>query len=88
MCKPLSEIMLKSDDEDDIFLTSVHEKYSARPEQLESMCLAEFATTYRSVGKSKSADDDDDHLHDDEDDDNNDFSREPAQLLNCRMVLE
>jgi len=38
MCKPLSEIVNKGDNDEDIYLTSVHEKYSVRPDSLESMC--------------------------------------------------
>ena len=46
---PKSEFELANMDEDDenVFMTSIHDMYAARPDQMESMCLAEFATQYR-----------------------------------------
>jgi len=54
MSKPYSEIELKDENDTDLFLTSIHEKYSSRPANLESMCLAEFAKSYRSLCQTSS----------------------------------
>ena len=34
------------DDNEDIFMTSIHDQYQARSDDLEDMCLADFATKY------------------------------------------
>ena len=33
-------------DDEDIYTTSIHDRYAARPDDLENMCLARFAVTY------------------------------------------
>ena len=40
--------MLKDmdDDSEDIFMWSIHDRYIARPDELEDMCLADFAAKY------------------------------------------
>ena len=45
---PKSEEVLKGleDDEENIYMTSVHDRYAARPDQLEGMCLAKFAVAF------------------------------------------
>ena len=45
------ELAELDDDDEDIFKPSIHDRYASRPEELESMCLAEFATKF-SVGES------------------------------------
>lgn len=76
LSKPYEEIECKEDDDKDIFFTSVHDKYSSRPKNLECMCLAEFTTNYRSLSQQRV----DDHLHDDEAEDE-DFSTEPGSVI-------
>ena len=34
------------EDEDNVYMTSIHDRYAARPDCLESMCLAKFAVNY------------------------------------------
>ncbi len=46
MTKPTAELDLMEDDDDDIFVKGLHEKYSARPESMEDVCLASFAVNY------------------------------------------
>ena len=72
MCKPMTDIANKNDDDQDLFLPYIHDKYSSRPNSLEPMCLAEFATTYRSLSTTQTINID--HLHEDDDDDDHDFS--------------
>jgi len=85
MCNPYSKIVNKDDDDADLFLMSVHDKYSARPDSLESMCLAEFAKTYRSLGTGSKVDID--HLHEDADNDEEDFSSEAGSVIRLRTNL-
>ena len=43
-------------DDDDVFATSLIDRYDARPYNLENLCLAEFAVNYDVVaGKKKAA---------------------------------
>ena len=45
---PKSEFELagKEDDDEDVFMASVHDRYAARPDEMENVCLAQFATQY------------------------------------------
>ncbi len=56
--RPLKEIEQMKEDSDNIWSTNVIDKYLARPknEEFESLCLADFATNYSAVRKSKSPD--------------------------------
>ena len=40
------ELAGKEDDDEDVFMASVHDRYAARPDEMENVCLAEFATQY------------------------------------------
>ena len=53
MTKHQWELAELDDDDEDIFKPSIHDRYASRPKELESMCLAEFATKF-SVGESSS----------------------------------
>ena len=53
MLKHQWELAELDDDDEDIFKPSIHDHNASRPEELESMCLAEFATKF-SVGESSS----------------------------------
>ncbi len=46
MTKPSAELDLMEDDDEDIFVKGLHEKYAARPESMEDICLASFAVNY------------------------------------------
>ena len=37
---------LDDDDDENVFATSIIDRYGAQPHELQNMCLAEFATTY------------------------------------------
>ena len=46
------------DDDEDIFTTSIHDRYAARSNDKEAMCLAKFAVSYDVVyGQNKDQDD-------------------------------
>ena len=44
--KPQSQLAQLHDDNEDIFATSLIDRYAARPVSLQNMCLATFAATY------------------------------------------
>ena len=44
--KPQSQLAQLHDDAEDIFATSLTDRYAARPVSLQNMCLASFAVTY------------------------------------------
>ena len=44
--KPQSQLAQLHDDDEDVFATSLIDRYGARPVSLQNMCLATFAVTY------------------------------------------
>ena len=46
LLKSKHELEKLKDDSDDIYMTSLIDRYTARPESLNDMCLAEFAANY------------------------------------------
>ena len=88
---PKSKEKLKNveDDDEDIFMTSIHDRYAARPNELNNLCLAKFAVAYDvQYSKSCSGEKSDHHniLDDngnsdlsDEDDSNQEDSRKDKQ---------
>ncbi|KAK3100749.1 hypothetical protein FSP39_024640 [Pinctada imbricata] len=65
MIKPRYVLEKMKDDDTDIFVPNIIDKYAARPAKLEKMCLAEFSSIYVS-GKKKSKDeiiDENDDVH-------------------------
>ena len=44
--KQLSDM---NEEEDDVYMTSIHDKYAACPELLQNMCLATFAVSYEPI---------------------------------------
>ena len=46
LLKPIDQIQYMDDNSEDLYLTSLIERYAARPDQLDHMCLAEFAANY------------------------------------------
>eukprot|EP00918_Siedleckia_nematoides_P010346 GHVU01022581.1.p1 GENE.GHVU01022581.1~~GHVU01022581.1.p1 ORF type:complete len:191 (+),score=18.19 GHVU01022581.1:65-574(+) len=55
MSLPLSALENKSDDAEDIWMTSLPDRYKARPQtsEFENMCMADFASEYRVVYESE-----------------------------------
>ena len=50
--RPLSYLGNLEDDDEDIFVSGIGDKYSKRPSSLESWCLAAFAAWYKTANKS------------------------------------
>ena len=46
LLKPINQIQDMDDDSEDIYQTSLIDRYAVRPNMLNQMCLAEFATNY------------------------------------------
>ena len=56
MPKSNSLLAEKDDNDEDIWMASVHDRYAARPDQMENVCLAAFATQYTTCsGNNKNA---------------------------------
>ena len=47
------DLELMADDDEDIFMTSIHDRYAARPDSLNDMCLACFAVNYDTTGSNE-----------------------------------
>ena len=49
---PKSDKMLNEleEEEDNVYITSIHDRYAARPDSLDDICLAKFAVNYEPVG--------------------------------------
>ena len=77
MLKPMSVIEAMDNDSEDIFMNSLIDKYINRPDDLEGMCLAEFASKY---SNSTGEHDVEDHLPD-----NPDPSRGPQRLPKIKL---
>ena len=50
--KPQSQLAQLSDNDEDIFVTSLLDRYAARPVSLQNSCLATFAVTYDVIQSS------------------------------------
>lgn len=49
MLKPTKELQKMEEDSENIYLTSLIDRYAARPDSLNDMCLADFAANYSHV---------------------------------------
>ena len=56
---PRFDLNTLDDAEEDVFATSVHDRYAARPNTLDEMCLAQFATSYEVSSRADSVSPDD-----------------------------
>ena len=61
MLKSLSQLEHMDDDNEFVYMTSILDKYAARPFRLNNLCLAEFASMY-TYTKSSNTDDSDDEM--------------------------
>ena len=57
---PKSGIILDSldDDDENVYMTSIHDRYSCSPDSLDDMCLAKFAVSYEPHLSTSMPDDD------------------------------
>ena len=68
------------DDDDNVFATSLIDRYAARPYELQNMCLATFAVTYDVATSSPSLEQNED-INIDMDNLNNDNSENPKMIM-------
>ena len=77
------------EDEENIYMTSIHDRYASHPESLENMCLAKFAVTYEPKYESSAAENDEltinENPNDDENEDMNENDRN--QLIKLKNNL-
>ena len=58
LLKPINQIEHMDEDSEDIYQTSLIDRYAARPYQLNSMCLPEFAANYTTRSEQELSEDD------------------------------
>ena len=58
--KPKLQLAQLHDDDEDVFATSVIDRYAARPLALQNICLAEFAVMYDEIQSSTKTEDSED----------------------------
>ena len=75
---PKSKEKLKNleDDDEDIFMTSIHDRYAARPNELNNLCLAKFAVAYDVQYSKSCSGEKSDHHNILDDNENSDLSDE------------
>ncbi len=59
MMKPLSVILAMESDDEDVYCHNMVDRYSARPQHLENLCLAEFVANYTTDRKDSGAEEND-----------------------------
>ena len=50
--KPKSQLTQLHDDDEDVFTTSLNDRYAARPLALQNICIATFSVTYDVIQSS------------------------------------
>ena len=82
--KSQEQLLQLSDDDENVFATSVIDRYSARPQELKQMCLAKFPVNYEPSSSSgnETVEPDIDAEHNEYDDNNQDDYMEKIKLKN------
>uniref|UniRef100_A0A0L8GT30 OTU domain-containing protein n=1 Tax=Octopus bimaculoides TaxID=37653 RepID=A0A0L8GT30_OCTBM len=80
MLKPQKILQGMDEDDEDIFCTSSLDRYAMRPDVLEDMCFAEFASTY-TIGGKDAADHIPDVLHRSDDIEGGDNNLDTAEIV-------
>ena len=62
LLKPTKQIQYMDEDSEDIYQTSLIDRYAARPDHLNNMCLAEFAANYTTHNGNELTEDNTDAL--------------------------
>ena len=74
------QLALMEDNDNNVFATSLIDRYAARPNELQNMCLATFAVTYDVATSSPSLEQNED-INIDMDNLNNDNSENPKIIM-------
>ena len=78
-------------DEENIYMTSIHDRYASCPESLENMCLAKFAVTYEPKYESSGAENDELNINENPDDDENEDDlneNDRNQFIKLKIILD
>jgi biopolymer transport protein ExbD len=86
--KSAAQLSNKDDDDEDIFETSLIDRYAARPDSLEKICLATFASQYSTKYEQESGDNDRDDAPRKANDDGDENSQNDRQNCNERIQLK
>jgi biopolymer transport protein ExbD len=86
--KSAAQLSNKDDDDEDIFETSLIDRYAARPDSLEKICLATFASQYSTKYEQESGDNDRDDAPREANDDGDENSQNDRQNCNERIQLK
>ena len=78
--KTRTQLTQMEDDDDNVFATSLIDRYAARPNELQNMCLATFAVTYDVTTSSPSLEQNED-INIDMDNLNSDNSESPKIIM-------
>ena len=75
------------EDEDNVYMTSIHDRYAALPNNLEGICLAKFAVNYEPLLKSGGNDGGNnifEHALDSDDEGNNNDDLQESNIITLK----
>ena len=78
------------EDEENVYMTSIHDRYASRPDLLNDMCLAKFAVNYEPVFEKSniSNTDDSNDINNDSDEENDVLqNRESTNVIHLKNNL-
>ena len=89
---PKSTKMLDNmdEDEDNVYMTSIHDRYAACPNKLEGICLAKFAVNYEPLLNSCGNDEGNnifEHAHDSDDEGNNNDDLQESNIITLKNTM-
>ena len=77
------------EDEDNVYMTSIHDRYAAHPNNLEGICLAKFAVNYELLLNSCGNDEGNnifEHTHDSDDEGNNNDDLQESNIITLKIL--
>ena len=75
------------EDADNVYMTSIHDKYAAHPDNLEGICLAKFAVNYKpllNLGGNNEQNNIFDHAHDIDDEGNTNDDLQELNIITLK----
>ena len=78
------------EDEENVYMTSIHDRYASRPDSLNDMCLAKFAVNYEPVfeNSNTSNTNNSNDINDDSDEENDVLqNRESCNVIHLKNNL-
>ena len=77
------------EDEDNVYMTSIHDRYAAHQNNLEGICLAKFAVNYEPLLNSGGNDEGNnifEHAHDSDDEGNNNDDLQESNIITLKIL--